>query len=53
MTDILSLLGGIDRFCGQIALAVQNSEFQIYGTLALIILLSAVMFPPKDDPDQV
>jgi hypothetical protein len=47
------MLAEIDRFCGQIAAAIQGSELQLYATLALIILLSALLFPPKDDPDQV
>jgi hypothetical protein len=45
--------GEIDRLCAQIALALHNAEFQIYGTLALIIVMSALLFPPKDDPDQI
>jgi hypothetical protein len=43
----------IDRFCGQIAAAIHSSELQLYATLGLIIVLSAFLFPPKDDPDQV
>jgi hypothetical protein len=26
---------------------------QLYATLAVIIVLSALLFPPKNDPDQV
>jgi hypothetical protein len=47
------MLAEIDRFCGQIAAAIHASEPQIYATLALIVVLSALLFPPKDDPDQV
>lgn len=47
------MLAEIDRFCGQIAAAIQGSELQLYATLALIVVLSALLFPPKDDPDQV
>jgi hypothetical protein len=47
------MLAEIDRFCGQIAAAVHASELQIYATLALVVVLSALLFPPKDDPDQV
>jgi hypothetical protein len=53
MSDISFILGEFDRVCRQIATAMQNSEFHIYGALALIIVLSVLMFPPKDDPDQV
>src|SRR6476646_8884463 len=48
-----SMLADIDRFCGQIAAAIQGSELQLYATLTLIIVLSALLFPPRDDPDQV
>jgi hypothetical protein len=48
-----SLLADIDRFCGQIAAAIHSSELQLYATLGLIVVLSALLFPPKDDPDQV
>jgi hypothetical protein len=47
------MLAEIDRFCGQIAAAIHGSELQLYATLALVIILSALLFPPKDDPDQV
>ena len=53
MSGFLSRLGDIDRICGQIATAMQHSELHIYGTLAVLILLSSLMFPAKDDPDQV
>jgi hypothetical protein len=47
------MLADIDRFCGQIAAAIHSSELQLYATLAVIVVLSALLFPPKDDPDQV
>ena len=47
------MLADIDRFCGQIAAAIQGSELQLYATLTLIVVLSALLFPPRDDPDQV
>ena len=36
------------RLCGQMASAMHASELQIYATLALIIVLSVLIFPPKD-----
>jgi hypothetical protein len=48
----LSLLTIIDRLCGQFAAALHNAEWQVYATLTLLIVLSALLFPPKDDPDQ-
>jgi hypothetical protein len=52
MSDKLSFLADIDRLCGQFATALHNAEWQVYATLTLLILLSALLFPPKDDPDQ-
>jgi hypothetical protein len=48
-----STIAEIDRLCGQIAVAMQNAEFQIYATLTLVVLLSVLLFPPRDDLDQV
>jgi len=46
-------LAAIDRLCSQFATALHNAEWQVYATLALLIALSALLFPPKNDPDQV
>jgi len=48
----LSLLTTIDRLCGQFAAALHNAEWQVYATMTLLVVLSALLFPPKDDPDQ-
>ena len=53
MSESLSLVGDIDRLCGQFAAALQHAEWQIYATLALIVFLSALLFPPRNDPDQI
>jgi hypothetical protein len=53
MNERFSLLSNIDQLCGQFAAALHNAEWQVYATLALIIVLSALLFPPKDDPDQI
>ncbi len=34
-------------------MAMHTSELQIYATLALIIVLSLLIIPPKNDPDQI
>ena len=47
------MLVEIDRFCGQLAAAIHASELQLYAMLALVVVLSALLFPPRDDPDQV
>ena len=51
--DTLYMLGEVDRLCGQVATALHNAEFQIYGMLALLIIMTSLLFPPKDDPDQI
>jgi hypothetical protein len=53
MSDAFLLLDDVDRLCGQFAAALQHAEWQIYVTLALILFLSALLFPPRNDPDQV
>jgi len=53
MGDIASMLAGVDRVCGQFATAMHNSELQIYTTLALVLILGILLFPPKNDPDQI
>ncbi len=49
----LSVFATIDRLCGQFATALHNAEWQVYATLTLLILLGALLFPPKNDPDQI
>lgn len=53
MSDSTSMLAAIDRFCGQFATALQHSELQLYATIGLVIVLSVLLFPPKNDPDQI
>jgi hypothetical protein len=53
MSDHSSMLAEIDQICGQIATALHHSELQIYATLTLLVILSVLLFPPKDDPDQI
>ncbi len=47
-----SLLGDLDRFCGQLALALHNAELQVYAVLTLVVVLGILLFPPRNDPDQ-
>jgi hypothetical protein len=53
MSNIASMLAGVDRVCGQFATAMHNSELQIYATLTLLLVLCVLLFPPKNDPDQI
>ena len=49
----LSILATIDRLCGQFATALHNAEWQVYATLTLLIVLSDLLVPPQNDPDQI
>jgi hypothetical protein len=53
MITAFSLLGQVDRICGEFATALHNSEWHVYGTLAALLVLGVVLFPPKNDPDQI
>ena len=53
MGDIASMLAGVDRVCGQFTTALHNSELHIYTTLTLLLVLGVLLFPPKNDPDQI
>jgi hypothetical protein len=53
MTSAYSILVEIDRVCGQFASALHNGQLRIYLTLVVIVALSALLFPPKDDPDRI
>ncbi len=53
MGDPASVLIAFDRLCGQVALALQQSQPQVYAGIALAVVLAVLLFPPKDDPDQI
>lgn len=53
MSSGISLLGTFDSVCGQLATALQHSQLHIFTTIALVAVLSMLLFPPKDDPDQI
>lgn len=53
MNEIMSLLSEIDGVCSQFATALQHAQLQVYATIAFVVALSALLFPPKDDPDQI
>lgn len=50
---MLSALVDFDRVCGQVATALQHSQWQIYTGLALVLTIAFMVFPPRDDPDQI
>ena len=52
MTEVPSLITDIDRICGQFALALNNTEPYLYAALTLLLLFGALLFPPRNDPDQ-
>ncbi len=47
-----SLIAQLDRMCGQFALALHNSELQVYAVLTVLLVLGILLFPPRNDPDQ-
>jgi hypothetical protein len=49
MITAFSLLGVVDRLCGEFATALHNSELQIYATLGVLLVLGLFLFPPKND----
>lgn len=53
--DSANLLDTIDRVCGQFAAALAHAGPQIYATIAIVVLVSALLFPPQGgpDPDQI
>jgi hypothetical protein len=53
MSGIASMFAGLDLLCGQVAAALQHAALHIYTTLALLVVLSVLLFPPRDDLDQI
>lgn len=53
MSHIFFALNRVDTLCGQFATALHNSEMQVYATLGLLLVLGVLLFPPKNDPDQI
>ena len=53
MITALSLLGQVDRLCSAFAAALHNCEWQVYGTLGALLVLGVLLFPPRNDPDQI
>lgn len=53
--DSANFLDTVDRVCGQFAAALQHAGPQIYATIAIVVVLSALLFPPQGgpDPDQI
>lgn len=53
MSNLFSQLKSLDGLCAGFATALHNAEPQVYAALAVLLLLGVVLFPPKDDPDQI
>jgi len=53
MNETISFLDRLDQVSQQIANAIQSSELQIYAILAVIVVATFFIFPPKDDLDQI
>lgn len=48
-----NILFTLDRICGQFAAALQHAGAQVYATIAVVVVLSALLFPREDGPDQI
>ncbi len=53
MGDAASVVFSFDRLCVQVAAALQHGQPQIYAGIALAVVSGLLLFPPKDDPDQI
>lgn len=50
---IFAMLANVNLICGEFATALHHSELRVYTTLTLLLVLGALLFPPKNDPDQI
>ena len=50
---MFSVLDQIDRVCAQISAAIHNSELHIYAATLALVAVAFLIFPPRNDPDQV
>lgn len=53
MGDAASAFIAFDRLCAQVAAVLAHSQPQIYAGIALAVVMGLLLFPPKDDPDQI
>jgi hypothetical protein len=53
MSNLFLQLKSLDSLCAAFATALHNAEPQVYAALAVLLLLGVLLFPPKDDPDQI
>lgn len=51
--DSTDILYAIDRVCGQFAAALQHAGPHLYATIAVLVLVSALLFPREGGPDQI
>ena len=52
MPHLLASLVAVDDLCRDLAIAIQHSEWQIYGALAAVLTLAFLTFPPRSDSGQ-
>jgi len=46
-------LASFDRLCGHLAAALQQAEPHIYGVMLVAALVWVLLFPPRNDLDEV
>ena len=53
MGDPASTFMAFDHLCAQVAAVLAHSQPQIYAGIAMAVVLGLLLFPPKNDPDQI
>jgi hypothetical protein len=50
---MFSIFDQIDAICAQISTAIHASELEIYAATLALVTIACLIFPPRNDPDQV
>ena len=50
---MFSVVYEIDRICAKISMAIHASELEIYAATLALVAIALLIFPPRNDPDQV
>jgi hypothetical protein len=50
---MFSAFDQFDRLCAQFSAAIHASELEIYAATLALVMIAFLIFPPRNDPDQV
>jgi hypothetical protein len=50
---MFSVIDEIDGICAQFSAAIHASEPEIYAATLAVVAIAFLIFPPRNDPDQV